>query len=125
MVMAALSGLVLMDKVQGARVVNLQDADLGKIDDIVIDMPSGQAVYAILSYGGFIGLGDKHFAVPWDMLRYNAERGAFVIDMAEDKLKNAPGFDEANLQDLADPRWAKPLHDYYGSKASWHMRTNV
>jgi sporulation protein YlmC with PRC-barrel domain len=120
--MATLSSLVLMDRMRGARVVNAQGADLGKIDDIVVDMPSGQAVYAILSYGGFIGLGDKRFAVPWDMLAYDSERGAFVIDMAEDKLKNAPGFDETNLQDIADPRWAKPLHDYYGSKASWYLR---
>jgi sporulation protein YlmC with PRC-barrel domain len=114
----AAASLVLMDRVQGARVVNAQGADLGKIDDIAVDMPSGQAVYAILSYGGFIGLGNKRFAVPWDMLRYDAERDAFAIDMPEDKLKNAPSFDEANLQDIADPRWAKPLHDYSGFRVS-------
>jgi sporulation protein YlmC with PRC-barrel domain len=121
----AAASLVLMDRVQGARVVNAQGADLGKIDDIAVDMPSGQAVYAILSYGGFIGLGNKRFAVPWDMLRYDAERDAFAIDMPEDKLKNAPSFDEANLQDIADPRWAKPLHDYYGSRASWYLHTTA
>lgn len=121
--MAASSSLVLMDRVQGARVVNAQGVDLGKIDDIAVDMPSGRAVYAILSYGGFMSLGNKRFAVPWDMLRYNTEHDAFVIDMAEDKLKNAPSFDEANLKDIADPRWAKPLHDYYGSRASWYLHT--
>ncbi|MGH7040440.1 MAG: PRC-barrel domain-containing protein [Stellaceae bacterium] len=123
--MAASSGLVMMDRVQGERVVNAQGADLGKIDDLVVDLPTGQAVYAILSHGGFISLGDKRFAVPWDMLAYDRERGAFVIDMAEDKLKNAPGFDEASLQDIADPRWAKPLHDYYGSRASWYLHTTA
>lgn len=121
--MAAQTGLALMTRVQGARLVNPQGADLGRIGDVAIAMPSGHVVYAILDYGGVMGLGGRRFAVPWDVLGFNAEHDAFVVDMPEDKLRNAPNFDDEALQDLADPRWAKPLHDYYGSRASWYLRT--
>jgi sporulation protein YlmC with PRC-barrel domain len=123
--MATALKLMSAEHIQGARVLNAQGADLGKIDDVLIDTFAGQVVYAILSHGGIIGIGHKLFAVPWDVLAYSAEHDAYLLDIAEEKLKNAPGFDAANPQDMADPRWAKPVHDYYGSKASWYLPTGV
>lgn len=123
--MATALRLMSAEQIQGARVATRNGEDLGKIDDILIDASTAQVVYAILSHGGLIGIGHKLFAVPWDVLSFSAEHDAYLIDIAEEKLKNAPGFDAANPQDMADPRWAKPVHDYYGSKASWYMSAGV
>lgn len=123
--MPAALKLMPAEQIRGTHVVNPQGDDLGRIEDVVVETSTGHIVYAILSSGGFLGIGNKLFALPWDVLGYSTQHDAYVIDLPGDKLKNAPGFDTASPQDMADPRWAKPVHDYYGSKASWYMRTTV
>jgi hypothetical protein len=106
--------LISADKVEGTSVVNGKGDNLGHVSDIMIDKISGQVAYAVLKYGSVMGLGGKLFALPWDVLTYNTQYEAYVVDIPEDRLKNAPSFDESNPPDMADPRWSKQIRDYYG-----------
>jgi len=88
----------------------------------MIDKIGGQVAYAVLNYGSFLGLmGGKLFAVPWDMLKYNTQRNAYLIDVPEERLKNAPSFDAGTYPDWNDKAYHKQVHDYYGSGAGWYV----
>lgn len=100
----------------GNDVYNKQNEDLGDIKEIMIDVPSGRVAYAVLSFGGFLGMGDKLFAVPWTALQLDTVNKRFVLDISKERLEQAPGFDKDAWPDMADPTWATALHDYYGVK---------
>ena len=78
----------------GNDVYNQQDEDLGDIKEIILDMRSGEVSYAVLSFGGFLGMGEKLFAVPWDALTLDTENKRFVLNVDKESLKDAPGFDK-------------------------------
>jgi hypothetical protein len=111
--------LISADKVEGTAVLNAEGDDLGHIAEIMIDKPSGRVVYAVLKYGSVLGLGGKLFALPWDVLTYDTRWNGYVVNIPEERLKNAPSFDGADPPNMADLRWGKQIHDYYGSSASW------
>ena len=98
----------------GNDVFNKQDEDLGDIKEIMIDVPTGRVAYAVLSFGGFLGMGDKLFAVPWTALTLDTVNHRFVLDVSKERLKEAPGFDKDAWQNMADTTWVKSVHDYYG-----------
>lgn len=89
----------------GNDVYNLAEDDLGDIKEIMLDMESGRIVYAVLSYGGILGIGEKLFAVPWGALTLDTKNKRFILNVVKDKLENAPGFDKDNWPDVADPAW--------------------
>ncbi|MDQ2694397.1 MAG: PRC-barrel domain-containing protein [Pseudomonadota bacterium] len=103
----------------GDKVVNSQGEDLGKIEEIMLDMSSGRVAYAVLSFGGVMGIGDKLFAIPWSALRLDTANKWFVLDVPKDQLKNAPGFDKNAWPSMADRRWATDVHTYYGTRPYW------
>jgi hypothetical protein len=70
--------------------------------------------YAVLSFGGFLGMGEKLFAVPWSALTLDTVNKRFVLDASKERLESAPGFDKDHWPDMADTTWAKEVHDYYG-----------
>jgi sporulation protein YlmC with PRC-barrel domain len=111
--------IMAADTLEGDEVVNAKGEDLGNIKDIMIDVPSGRVAYAVLSSGGFLGIGDKLFAIPWSALTLDADRKCFVLDVDKEKLKNAPGFDKDHWPRMADPTWASEVHSYYGQKGYW------
>jgi len=113
--------LISSDKVESTSVVNGKGEDLGHISEIMIDKPTGQVVYAVLKYGSFMGMGGKLFAVPWDVLKYEPHQDAYVIDIPEDRLRNAPGLEPTDRIDLGDTNWNREIHDYYGSRANWFL----
>src|SRR5512135_141884 len=80
----------------GDSVVNAKGEDLGSIEDIMIHIDSGRIAYAVLSFGGFLGMGDKLFAIPWEALTLDEDNHQFILDIDKDKLENAPGFDKDN-----------------------------
>ena len=102
----------------GEDVYNLQEEKLGDIKEFMLDMNTGQVAYAVLSYGGFLGMGEKLFAVPWDSLRLDAINKCFVLDVDKDKLKNAPGFDKHDWPDMSDTTWQNSVRSFYGSSSS-------
>ncbi|MBP6490514.1 MAG: PRC-barrel domain containing protein, partial [Thauera sp.] len=71
---------------------------------------------AVLSFGGFLGLGEKLFAVPWSAMTLDRNQRCFVLDVSKDRLKDAPGFDKDVWPDMADPEWTAKVHTYYGTK---------
>ncbi|MBS1189722.1 MAG: hypothetical protein H6R10_1514 [Rhodocyclaceae bacterium] len=115
--------IMAADTLEGDDVVNTRGEDLGNIKDIMIDVPSGRVAYAVLSSGGFLGLGDKLFAIPWSALTLDADRKCFILDVEKDHLKNAPGFDKDHWPSMADPTWANEVHSFYGQKGYWRGQT--
>ena len=89
----------------GSKVVNAQNEDLGKIEDLVIDAGAGRIAYAVLSFGGFLGMGDKYFAIPWNAFRFNLAEKHAVLHLDKKQLENAPGFDKDNWPNMADSTW--------------------
>jgi sporulation protein YlmC with PRC-barrel domain len=104
---------------EGDKVVNAEGDELGKITDIMLDVPSGKIAYAVLSFGGFLGVGDKLFAIPWQALTLDAENKDFILDVDTDKLKAAPGFDKDHWPSMAQDEWALKVHSYYGVDPYW------
>jgi sporulation protein YlmC with PRC-barrel domain len=103
----------------GDRVFNLRGDELGAIRDIMLDVPQGRVAYAVLSFGGFLGIGDKLFAIPWSALTLDAERHCFVLDVDDTELQHAPGFDKNHWPSMADPHWAAELHSFYNRRPYW------
>lgn len=104
----------------GNRVHNAAGEDLGKIEEIMIDVNGGRIAYAVLSFGGFLGIGDKLFAVPWDALVLELTGQRFILDVDKQVLENAPGFDKDNWPDMADASWHSEIHTHYGRTPYWH-----
>ncbi len=110
--------LISSKKVEGTSVENPQGENLGSIRDVMIDEISGQVAYAVLKYGSVLGIGGKLFALPWEVLEYDPERDAYIIDLPQDQLRNAPSYEENTQPDWSDPAWNKSVYGYYGSDAS-------
>jgi sporulation protein YlmC with PRC-barrel domain len=106
----------------GNHVRNAAGEDLGKIEDIMLDVPTGRIAYAVLSFGGFLGIGSKLFAVPWEALRLDRRNDEFVLDVDRQRLENAPGFDKDNWPDMAEPTFGRLIYEYYGVKPYWEGR---
>jgi len=104
----------------GNEVVNRHNEKLGEIEAIMLDVPLGRVAYAVLAVGGFLGMGEKLFAVPWKALVLDTDRKCFILDVDKDLLKNAPGFDKDNWPVMAESAWAQQVHDYYKSTPYWH-----
>ena len=103
------------DTLSGNDVYNQKDEDLGDIKEIMLNMRTGRVSYAVLSFGGFLGMGEKLFAVPWDALTLDTKNKRFVLNVEKDRLKDAPGFDKDKWPNMADQTWAKGIHAFYGT----------
>ena len=97
-------------------VYNQNEEKLGSIKDMMLNIHSGTVSYAVLSFGGFLGMGEKLFAVPWSAMTLDTVNKRFVLNVASDRLENAPGFDKDHWPDMADPTWAQSIHTYYGTQ---------
>lgn len=104
------------DTLIGEDVYNLQDEDLGDIKEIMLDMRQGQVAYAVLSFGGWLGMGDKLFAVPWQALQLDTANKRFLLDVSKEHLKNAPGFNKDNWPDMASAEFSTQIHNFYGTQ---------
>jgi sporulation protein YlmC with PRC-barrel domain len=97
----------------GDRVRNKKDEHLGDIEEIMLDTRTGEARYAVLSFGGVLGLGDKLFAVPWNALTRDPKNKGFLLNVEKKRLQDAPGFDRNKWPDMSDPAWANKIRTYY------------
>jgi hypothetical protein len=98
----------------GSKVINAQNEDLGKIEDLVLDARAGRIAYAVLSFGGFLGMGDKYFAIPWNAFHFNLSEKQAVLNVDKKLLENAPGFDRDNWPNMADSIWENSIYKHYG-----------
>jgi sporulation protein YlmC with PRC-barrel domain len=105
--------LIPADRVNGTDVYNKAGEKLGKIEDIAIEKISGEVAYAILSFGGVLGLGAKYHPVPWRLLKYDIGRGAYMIPMDKDALTEAPMIDESELSGWDDSLSRDDIYRYY------------
>jgi hypothetical protein len=111
--------------INGDKVINMTGEHLGKIEDLMIDLENGRVAYAVLSFGGFLGLGNKLFAVPWEALSVRPHEHAFVLNVSKEILEKAGGFDKDNwpltCEQLATStrEWLANIYTCYGCKPYW------
>jgi sporulation protein YlmC with PRC-barrel domain len=103
------------DTLIGNDVRSPQGEDLGEIRELMIDVASGQVAYAVLSFGGLMGMGEKLFAVPWSALTLDRSHQRFSLNVSKDRLKEAPGFDKKHWPAMADASWSRGVHAFYGT----------
>lgn len=103
----------------GDKIVNRQGETLGDIKDLMIDVGSGRVAYAVLEFGGFLGLGSKLFAVPLTAMEMDTENKRFIFDQPRETLENAPGFDKDAWPDFTDREWGGSVHSHYGVRPYW------
>jgi sporulation protein YlmC with PRC-barrel domain len=104
------------DTLIGNDVYNSAGDSLGTIKEFMIDMSSGRISYAVLSFGGFLGMGDRLFAVPWQALKLDTKNKRFTLNASKEQLKKAPGFDKDHWPSMADDSWATDVYAFYGVK---------
>ncbi len=106
------------DTLLGNDVYNKDGEPLGDIKEFMIDMASGKVAYAVLSFGGLLGMGDKLFAVPWAALALDTANKRFTLNVPKEVLKDAPGFDKSRWPSMSDHTWARGVHKFYGTSYS-------
>lgn len=103
----------------GTDIVNGAGDNLGDVKEVVIDPRSGKVAYAVISFGGFLGMGTKLFAVPFSALKYDAEGNQYSLDVSKERLKDAPGFDADHWPTMADEQWNRDIYTYYERAPYW------
>ena len=110
--------LIAAERVNGTDVYNLQGDKLGTVEDIMIDKVSGRAIYAVMSFGGFLGIGEKHHPLPWSTLKYDERQGGYVVALDKKILEGAPTFDDA--EDFRwTPAYGRQVDNYYNVPTYW------
>ena len=97
----------------GHRVQNAAGEDLGKIEDLVFDESSGRILYAVLSFGGFLGMGNRLVAIPWVRLRLQSDHKGFILNIDNETLEHAPSFDKEHWPDMSLPEWRDRTETYF------------
>lgn len=100
-------------EVLGKKVLDSKMSELGKVEEIVFNKVTGETRYVVLSFGGFMGFGDKLYAIPWTSISYVPEEDGFILQVDKEKLKSAPGFDKNNWPNFADTTFIKSISDFY------------
>ena len=85
----------------------------------MIDKVSGRIAYAVVGFGGFLGIGNRHYPLPWEKLKYDTNMGGFVVDLDKRTLEGAPSYSDADTVGWDDPAWGKRVYDYYGARPYW------
>jgi sporulation protein YlmC with PRC-barrel domain len=109
----------------GNKVMSSDGEHVGKISDIMLDVRGGRVAYAVLSSGGFLGMGDTLHAIPWSALTLDTDDKCFVLDAPAEHIKNAPGFDKDNWPSMADTQWGTSVHEYYNRTPYWSATRDV
>ena len=113
--------IMAANTLDGDDVINATGEKLGSIQNIMLDVPNGRVAYAVLSTGGFLGLGDRLFAIPWSALTLDTDRKCFILDQQREDFESAPGFDKDHWPAMADLTWATSVHEYYGQRPYWDL----
>ena len=113
------STLISSDKVEGTAVYNRAGEKLGSIHTLMIDKRSGKVAYAVMSFGGFLEIGDRYHPLPWSVLDYETSQGGYVVDLDRSKLEGAPTYGTSETPNWSDRRWGQQVHDYYGTRPYW------
>jgi sporulation protein YlmC with PRC-barrel domain len=107
--------LIAASKVEGTAVYDRQGEKLGSISDVMIDKRSGKVAYAVLSFGGFLGLGSDYYPIPWNTLTYDVPKGGYVVAIDRGRFSGAPSYAAANEPGWAERGYTRTIDDYYGA----------
>jgi sporulation protein YlmC with PRC-barrel domain len=110
--------LISSNDVQGTDVYDLAGKKIGSIDHLMLEKESGRVTYAVMSFGGFLGLGHSHYPVPWSALKYDTNQGGYVTGVTEQQLKDAPQFSDDSWMDRD---WEARTYKHYGQPPYWPM----
>jgi len=113
------ASLIGSDKVEGTAVYGVDEKKIGQVERVMLDKMSGKAAYAVLSFGGFLGIGHDHYPVPWSLLTYNTRLGGYEVNISEQQLKGAPSYSNDNDWDWEDRKRAQQVYDYYRVPPYW------
>jgi PRC-barrel domain len=111
--------LIESDRVEGATVYDPQGNNIGSIKRLMIEKISGRVAYAVMSFGGFLGIGEEEHSIPWDKLTYDTSLGGYRTDITEEQLRGAPAFSRDRNYDWSNREKERELHDYWGSRYYW------
>lgn len=106
--------LIGSDKVEGTAVYGADNEKIGSIERVMIDKVSGKVSYAVLSFGGFLGIGDDHYPLPWQSLKYDTNLGGYRTGLTQKQLEGAPKYGNDNSWDWADDSRTRAVNSYYG-----------
>ena len=107
----------------GSEIYNRREDRLGILKEFMLDLDSGRICYAVMSFGGILGIGEKLFAIPWRALTHDAENACFVLDITEERLMNSPGFDKRHWPDMGDAAWVQDIDTFYGISPASRAKT--
>jgi len=113
------TSLIAASKVNGTYVYNRAGENLGTIYDVMIDKVSGKVQYAIMSFGGFLGMGDSYHPLPWNQLKYDVDKGGYRVNLDKRQLENAPSFTSTASPNWDDRSYGNRINDYYGNTGGW------
>jgi hypothetical protein len=106
--------LIGSDKVEGTAVYGTNDEKVGSIERVMIDKTSGKVSYAVLAFGGFLGIGDDHYPLPWTSLKYDTNLGGYRTAITQERLRGAPKYAVESDWSWSDPARTRSVNDYYG-----------
>ena len=111
--------LIAADKVEGTAVYNRSGDRLGSIENVMLDKLSGKVAYAVMSFGGFLGIGDRHHPLPWSVLTYDTRQGGYVVDLDKKTLEGAPSYEAGKAPNMEEETGGRQVHDYYRVPPYW------
>jgi len=112
--------LISSKEISGTNVYNTHGEKLGSVEDIMIDRVSGRAIYAVMSFGGFLGMGQKHHPLPWSTLKFDPEQDGYVVDLDKKRLLDAPTFDPSPVFKWT-PEYGHTVDSYYKAPSYWQQ----
>jgi hypothetical protein len=111
--------LIASDKVEGTEVYRPNGDHIGEIERVMIEKRSGKVAYAVMSFGGFLGMGEDYYPLPWSVLTYNERLGGYEVNISDEQLKGAPKFRRGEDWDWSDRERSRRIYDYYGATPYW------
>jgi len=115
-------GLIAASKVNGTNVYNSQGESLGSIYDVMLDKRTGEVAYAVMSFGGFLGIGSEYTPLPWSTLSYDTSEGGYVVDIDKETLEGGPRYTEGDYDRWEDPEYGRGIDEYYSRYATEERR---
>jgi len=113
--------LIASDKVEGTAVRRPNGDSIGQIERLMIEKRSGRVAYALMSFGGFLGIGSDFYPIPWGLLKYNEQLDAYELDLDDDRLRAAPHFAQGAQFDWSDRQRGQEIYNYYGVTPYWGL----
>jgi hypothetical protein len=113
------TNLISSDKVAGTDVYNTAGDSLGEIHDVMIDKRSGKIAYAVMSFGGFLGMGERYHPLPWSTLKYDTGQGGYVVGLTKEQLEKAPTYASNESPAWGDRSYEEKIHSYYQTQPYW------